>query len=185
MGYIMDLYKTRNIVVTYLFWYTTLATLKYINTIYPKTCEFMGNLVFPQITTCHQNLHNHLGQIFIPWSFNYLVWKNENWNPYQILHYVTMNKQPKLVIHYKNFITIENHITSSPNCCHDCHHNLLIHEFCHFSTTVINLMFFTIFLGLPRAQTKGLIPSFPTWDIVIVTNARLWQVAQPFLFSFP
>ncbi len=72
-----------------------------------------------------------------------------------------MDKQPRLVIHYKNFITIENHITSSPHCCHGCRHNLLMHEFYHCSI-VINLMFFVIFLGLPKAQAKGFIPSYST-----------------------
>jgi hypothetical protein len=75
--------------------------------------------------------------------------------------YCITYKQPRLVIHYKNFITIENHITSTPHCSHGCHHNLLMHEFYHCSTKVINLMFFFFFFGgLPRAQTKGLIPSY-------------------------
>ncbi len=150
----------RNKVFTFLFWYTTLVTLKYINTIYPKTCELMGNLVFSQITTYHKNLHNRISQIIIPWSLNHLVWRNENWHPYSNLHYITMDKQPRLVIHYKNFITIENHITSSPRCFHGCHHNLLMHEFYHFSTKVFNLMLFVKFLGLPRIQTKGFILSY-------------------------
>jgi hypothetical protein len=79
---------------------------------------------------------------------------------FEEMHYTIMDKQRKLVIHYENFITIENNITSSPHCCHGCHHNLLMHEFYHCSMKVINLMFFVIVLGLPKVQTKGLIPSY-------------------------
>jgi len=96
-----------------------------------------------------------------------------------------MDKQPKLVIHYTNFITIENNITSSPHCSHGCHHNLLMHEFYHCSTKVINLMFVDSFLGLPRAQTKGLIPSYSSMQHVYCNKCKTVANCMTFFVFFP
>jgi hypothetical protein len=115
-----------------------------------------------------------------------LVQRNENWNPYSSLHYIIMDREPRLAIHCRKVITTKSHIVSSPHCCLGCFHNLLMHEFCHYPTRVINLKFFVIF-WIPRTQTKPSLPYTLAWDILVAMNARLCQIANLpcFLFCLP
>ncbi len=71
-----------------------------------------------------------------------------------------MNKQPRLVIHCKNFIIIKSHIMSSLHCYPNFPHNLLIHEFYHCIPKVISPMFFVVFWDYQELKQLGLITSY-------------------------
>ncbi len=56
-----------------------------------------------------------------------------------------MNRQSKLVVNYKNFITTKSNISYNPHCCLGCPHNPLMHEFNHCPIQVITLMILVVF----------------------------------------
>ncbi len=56
-----------------------------------------------------------------------------------------------------------------------------MHEFYHCLVIIIGPMFY-VFFGIIRTQTKALLPHIPTWEILAIKNARLWQIAQFSLF---
>jgi hypothetical protein len=62
----VDPNRMRNISVINLFCNTIICSLKQINTIYPKTNDFLNNLAFGHTITNHQNLHKNVGQVIIP-----------------------------------------------------------------------------------------------------------------------
>ncbi len=131
-----------------------------------------------------KSLHNDIGHIIILLFLKHLVQGDENHNPYLVLHHITMNKQLKLVVKCKNFITTKSNILNSPHCSLTCFHYFLMHELCHHLVGVVTLMFFCWFLAMPKIHIKASTAHILSWDVLVATNARLKQIAQPSLPSF-
>ncbi len=79
------------------------------------------------------------------WSFYHLVQRNKNQGSYPIFHHITMDRQPKLVIKCKNFITTHCNILNNPYSNSSCPHHLFMHELNHCPFKVVTLMFLVIF----------------------------------------
>jgi hypothetical protein len=108
-------------------------------------------------------------------SFYHLVQINKNQDSYPNFHHITMDKQPKLVIKCKNFITTQGNILNNPYNNYGYSHHFLMHELNHCPSKVFITMFL-VNLGTTKKSYKGLNASYSNIGHPCYNKCKMWQI---------